>query len=74
MMQEREYGFKWKGNTKDLTGIATITCRDKVINFKMESFEQFNDLCGVIDAIALKIEQRNEANIFAYINSYRKRY
>lgn len=70
----RDYVAKWSGNTKDLTGIATITCQNKEINFKMESFEQFNDLCGVIDAIALKIEQRNQAAIFQYINSYQKAY
>lgn len=70
----RVYGSGWRGNSKDKTGIATFTCDDKQMKFKMQSFEQYHDLCGLIDAISNKIEQKNQAAIFQYINSYQKGY
>lgn len=70
----REFSASWKGNTSDKTGLATFTCGDKQMTFKMQSFEQFHDLCGFMDSVTAIVEKRHQAAIFQYINSYQKGY
>lgn len=70
----REYGASWKGNSKDKTGLASLTCGNKEIVFKMDNFEDYLTLCELIDNVATKVEKRNQAAIFEYINSYQKAY
>lgn len=72
----RNYMTAWRAAIKpsDKTGIATFTCDDKEVKFKMNNFQQYLDLCTLIDSVAEKVEKRNQVAIFEYINSYKKGY
>ena len=70
----REFSSSWEGSTSTRKGIARFSCGDKDIEFRMDSFEHYHYLCELIDVITDKVEKRNQAAIFQYINSYRKAY
>lgn len=70
----REFSSSWEGSVSTRKGIARFSCGDKDIEFRMNSFEHYNYLCQLIDAITDKVEKRNQAAIMAYINSYQKAY
>ena len=70
----REFSSSWQGSCTSKKGIATFVCGDKEVEFKMNSFEQYHNLCTLIDAVSNKVEKRNQAAIMAYINSYQKAY
>ena len=63
----------WRAATEpyDLTGVATFTCRDKEVKFRMDNFEQYLALCDVIDTAVSKAEQRTRVLIFEHMNSYK---
>lgn len=69
------YGYMsmWRGaiEPSDKTGIATFTCRDKEIKLRMNCFEEYLDLCAVIDTAVSKAEQRTRVSIFEHMNSYK---
>ncbi len=68
----RTYGTNWKGNSQDKTGLASFVCRDKEVLFKMDSFEEYLELCGVIDNAINKAEGQLQYSIFTHMNSYKK--
>ena len=66
----------WRGAIvpTDETGIATFTCRDKEVKLRMSNFQQYLDLCELIDRVADKAEQRTRVSIFEHMNSYKERW
>ena len=70
----RAYMTMWRAATEpyDTTGVATFTCRDKEVKFRMDNFKQYLALCAVIDNTVSKAEQRTRVSIFEHMNSYKE--
>jgi hypothetical protein len=68
----RGYETFWLGSTEpsDETGIATFTLGDKEVKFKMDNFEQYLDLCNMIDDAVVKTAQRTKSAIFTSIYNH----
>jgi hypothetical protein len=69
----RAYMTAWRAAVEpyDTTGVATFTCRDKEVKFRMDNFEQYLALCELLDTAVNKAKQRQRVEIFEYINSYK---
>lgn len=70
----RTYMTAWRGaiEPSDRSGIATFTCGDREVKFKLNDFQQYLGLCGVIDNAISKAEGQLQESIFTHMNSYRK--
>jgi hypothetical protein len=68
------YMTSWRAAVKpsDKTGIATLTLGHKEVKFKMNNFQQYLDLCAIIDTAVSKAEERTRISIFEHMNSYNK--
>jgi hypothetical protein len=56
----KAYMTAWRGaiEPSDKTGIATFTCGDREVKFKLNDFQQYLGLCELIDDVAKKAEDQ----------------